>query len=244
MEWFERWFGEEYLLVYEHRNIKEAEHEVHAIKKFLALKENDLILDLCCGPGRHDSFFGRMGYRIYGIDFSMPMLKIASEAIPMDKKYPRYIRGDVRMLPFGNEVFDVVLNLFTSFGYFDDDDNFDLIRSISRILKPGGHFLIDYLNPEKVMSEFVEKTIKEKEGIKIIEERRLDHDTHRVEKTILLNWDNNSQTFHESVRLYKLEEMLSMIESAGLETKNVFGSMDGKPHGKSSERMIVLGSKG
>ena len=94
------------------------------------------------------------------------------------------------------------------------------------------------------MSELVEKTTKEKEGIKIIEERRLDLDTRRVEKTITLNWDNNSQTFHESVRLYKLEEMLSMIESAGFKTKNVFGSMNGEPYGKSSERMIVLGSKG
>ena len=147
------------------------------------------------------------------------------------------------MLPFDDGVFNAVLNLFTSFGYFDDDGNQNLIKSIARILKTGGHFFIDYLNPIKVMSELVETTTREKEGIKIVEERMLDHDTKRVEKTITLTWDNNSQTFRESVRLYTVEEMLSMIESTGLETKNVLGSMNGESYDKSSERMIVFGSK-
>ena len=243
MEWFERWFGEEYLLVYEHRNIKEAEREVQAINMLIELKENDLILDLCCGPGRHDNFLVRLGCRIYGLDFSMPMLKIASDTIPLDNKYPRYIRGDARRLPFRDDVFDVVLNLFTSFGYFDDNGNHEFIRSIVRILKPGGHFLIDYFNPDRVVSELVEESTKEKEGIRIVEKRKLDNKTRRIEKTIILNWDNKSQTFHESVRLYELDEMISMIESSGLETKNVLGSMEGEPYSKSSERMIVLGLK-
>ena len=243
MEWFKRWFGEEYLLIYEHRNIEEAEHEAKAINEILGLKRNDLILDLCCGPGRHDISFARMGYRVIGMDLSMPMLKIASKTIPPDKKFPRYIRGDARSLPFKNEAFNIVLNLFTSFGYFDDSENRELLKSISRILKSDGHFLIDYLNPVKVISELVEESTKEKEGIKIVEKRKIDIENQRVEKTIILNWNNHSQTFLESVRLYTLEEMLTMIKNAGLETKGVLGSVEREPYNDSSERMILFGSK-
>ena len=243
MEWFERWFGEEYLLVYEHRDIKEAEYEAQIIQEILDLKENDMLLDLCCGPGRHDTPFVRMGYRVIGLDFSMPMLKIASETIPVDIKFLRYIRGDARMLPFRDEAFDAVLNLFTSFGYFDDNENRELLRSIARILKPGGHFYIDYLNPVKVVSELVEESTKEKNGMKIVEKRKINHETHRVEKTILLSWDNNSQVFHESVRLYTQEEMLSMIRQTGLTTKDVLGSTGKEPYCESSERMIIFGTK-
>ncbi len=173
----------------------------------------------------------------------MPMLKIASETIPPDKKFPRYIRGDARLLPFKNEAFNIVLNLFTSFGYFDDSENRELLKSISRILKPGGHFFIDYLNPVKVISELVEESTKEKEGIKIVEKRKIDIENQRVEKTIILNWNNHSQTFHESVRLYTLEEMLTMIKNAGLETKDVLGSVEREPYNDSSERMILFGLK-
>jgi ubiquinone/menaquinone biosynthesis C-methylase UbiE len=243
MEWFERWFGEEYLLVYEHRNIREAERETQVIKAIIGLQENDLVLDLCCGPGRHDNFFATMGCRIIGIDFSMPMLKIASEAIAFGKKYPQYIRGDARKLPFRDEVFDVVLNLFTSFGYFDDTENNELIKSISRILKPGGKFYIDYLNPKKVLSELVEESTKEKNGITIVEKRKHNTENHRIEKTIILSWDNNSQVFHESVRLYTLEEMLIMVNNAGLRTDSVLGSIEKQPYNDSSERMIIFGSK-
>jgi len=242
LEWFERWFGEEYLLIYEHRNIKEAESETKAIKEILGLKQNDLILDLCCGPGRHDISLGRMGYRVIGLDFSMPMLKIASKTIPPGKKYPQYIRGDARLLPFKYGSFDIVLNLFTSFGYFDDNENQKLIRSISLILKPGGHFFIDYLNPVKIISELVEKSTKEKEGIKIVEKRKIDTENKRIEKTIILNWDNHSQTFIESVRLYTLEEMLTMLKNAGLEIKDVLGSMKREQFNDSSDRMILFGS--
>ena len=243
MEWFERWFGEEYLLVYEHRNIREAEHEAHVIKEILGLKKNDLILDLCCGPGRHDTPFVRIGCRVIGLDFSMPMLKIASEAIPLDNNFPKYIRSDARYLPFRDEAFDVVLNLFTSFGYFDDNENNELIWSISRILKPDGQFYIDYLNPTKVIAELEEESTKVKKDITIVEKRRLDEKTHRIEKTIQLTWDNNSQTFHESVRLYSLDEMLSIINNAGLETAEVIGSIEREPFCESSDRMIIYGSK-
>lgn len=243
MEWFERWFGEEYLLVYEHRNHREAEQESEAIAEILHVAEHDLVLDLCCGPGRHDSSFARIGCRIIGLDYSMPLLKIATSAIPPGDTYPQYIRGDARRLPFREGVFDVVLNLFTSFGYFEDDENHDLLFSIARILKPGGSFFIDYLNPDKVVRELVPESTRHKEGMEIVEKRCIVPETKRVEKTIELHWDNNKQTFHESVRLYTREEMLGMLDEAGLETIEVIGSVNREPYTSDSDRMILHGVK-
>ena len=173
----------------------------------------------------------------------MVMLRIAADAVPPGYEYPRYIRADARKLPFADEVFDCVLNLFTSFGYFEDAENMGLVAAMARVLKPGGPFLIDYLNPPKIRSELVGKTTREKEGMTITEEREINESERRVEKTITLTWDNTSQTFHESVRLYEVDDMLGMLESAGFKVKDVIGSMDGTPYGPDAERMILYGSK-
>ena len=243
MNWYERWFGEEYLLVYEHRDIREAEREIRAIRNLLNLRENERILDLCCGPGRHDIPLAFMDCRIIGLDYSMPMLKLAMDSRPLDKAYPLYIRGDVRNIPFRDEAFDVVLNLFTSFGYFSDEENIEILHSIARILKPAGRYFIDYLNPHRVASELVPESTRELEGLKITEKRRIDPYNSRIEKTIHLQRDEHSQMFFESVRLYQKEDMLKMLDDAGLYVENVLGSVDGELYGESSDRMIIYGIK-
>lgn len=243
MNWYERWFGEEYLLVYEHRSISEAEQDIKAITPLLDLKESELILDLCCGPGRHDIPLALMGCRVIGLDYSMPLLKLACDGRPLDSTYPLYIRGDAKRIPFRDDAFDAVLNLFTSFGYFTDDENIEFIRSIARILKPGGRYYIDYLNPQRVTAELVEESTREKEGLKITEKRRIDKNARRIEKTIILQWDEHSQMFYESVRLYEPDEMLDMLREAGLSNRSIMGSAQGEPYSKASERMIFHGCK-
>ena len=243
MEWFENWFGEEYLHVYDHRNVEEAEREAAFIQELLDLKENETVLDLCCGNGRHDFPFVRMGCRVVGLDYSMPLLKTACECVPPDCPAPSYIRGDARNLPFGDGSFDVVLSLFTSFGYFDDAENEALIGSMARLLKPGGRFYIDYLNPVKVAEGLIKESSREKNGMKIHEKRNINRETKRVEKTITLVRGDESKVFNESVRLYTKAEMLEMLHGAGLTVKDVIGSISKEPYSDSSERMILYGFK-
>lgn len=242
-KWFEDWFGEEYLLVYDHRNVEEAEREAAFIQKLLDLKENETVLDLCCGNGRHDFPFVRMGCRVVGLDYSMPLLKSACACTPADCESPDYIRGDARNLPFENGSFDVVLSLFTSFGYFDDSENRALIGSMARLLKPGGRFYIDYLNPVKVAEGLVKESSREKNGMTIHEKRNINSFTKRVEKTITLNRGGESKVFNESVRLYTKDEMLEMLRGAGLTVNEVLGSINKEPYSDSSDRMILYGSK-
>lgn len=243
MEWYERWFGEEYLLVYEHRDTVEAEREVETIRKVLGLEDGELVLDLCCGSGRHDIPLARLGYRVVGLDYSPELLRIAHASRPPDSRYPLYVRADARDEVFGDGVFDAVLNLFTSFGYFSDDENTGLIRSIGRVLKPGGRFYIDYLNPPRVLEGLVPESTKERNGVHVTERRRFVSDTKRVEKTITIVRDGRAEDFHESVRLYDCGEIMAMLSGAGLRIDGVMGSIEGELYSETSPRMILFGAK-
>jgi SAM-dependent methyltransferase len=243
MEWFKKWFGEEYLLVYEHRDIKEAEFEVEFIERILELKKNDRILDLCCGPGRHDYPLIKRGYRVIGLDYSFPMLRIARNGVHPEENSPAYILADARAIPFQNSIFDAVLSLFTSFGYFEDRENSELLKSMAGLLKNGGKFYIDYLNPLKLIAGLTPESRKEKNGMTIVEKRHLDPGRKRVEKNIFIRSGDIEQEFHESVRLYSLEEMVHMLEDAGLVIEHIYGSVFGEEYDENSSRMIIHGNK-
>ena len=242
MEWFERWFGEDYLLVYGHRDLVEAAAESAAACRALGLATGDLVLDLCCGSGRHDPALASRGCRVVGIDYSLPLLRQAAALTAKSDPRPRYLRGDVRVLPFPENTFDAVLNMFTSFGYFTDAENEALLGAIARILKPGGQFLIDYLNPPQVAATLSPLTERDWDTMRIREERSIDRKTCRVEKTITLSDGVSTRVFHESVRLYTEPEMRAMIARAGLEITRIAGStaLD-REYREDSERMVILG---
>jgi len=243
MEWFRRWFGEEYLLVYEHRNREEAEQEIIFIKDTLGLDGGELILDLCCGSGRHALPLAALGCRVVGLDYSPALLRIARQETPPHAEWPRYVRADVRNIPFRNGVFDAALNLFTSFGYFDDDANRGVLVSLSRLLRTGGKYCIDYLNPSRVLSSLEPESVRERDGVIIREERSHNAPARRVEKTIRFQHEGRVREFHESVRLYSLEEMNGMLRGTGLTVEGVYGSTAGDLYGVSSPRMILWGKK-
>jgi len=241
VEWYKRWFGEEYLLVYEHRDDSEAAREVEAMRDIIGLCCDDRVLDLCCGAGRHDAIIADMGTRVVGLDYSMPLLTIGAGARKPGCRYPLFVRGDARRPPFRSRAFDVVLNLFTSFGYFTDEENAGMLASMHRLLVPGGRFLIDYLNPPRVLATLVERSERTREGLKIVETRRYDAASRRVEKRIDIHDGDRERTYLESVRLYSREEMLDMLAAAGLVVRNVLGSMHGTPYSETSDRMILHG---
>ena len=153
------------------------------------------------------------------------------------------MRADAREIPFCDGVFDVVLNLFTSFGYFDDSGNCGLLCSVARLLRPDGAYCLDYLNPPRLLADLKPETVREKNGVAIIERRSLNEATHRVEKTIILRSGQREQTFRESVRLYTLPEMRDMLLDAGLTLEGVRGSTEGEAYDASSSRMILWGRK-
>lgn len=237
--WYQKSFGKDYLLVYNHRDQQNADQEVKQITEWLQLTSDDLILDLCCGTGRHTSSLAMEHLNVVGLDLSPTLL---SKAVSRNEKTKiPFIIGDMRHLPFVEGTFDVVLNLFTSFGYFvKDDENEQVIREMARVLKPNGRFLMDYLNREYVIQNLVPKSEREQNGIFIQEERSIQGDF--VVKEITLTDEQGVRTYTERVKMYTHRQMLEMLHRNRFDVKQTYGSFDGGLYNEQSPRMILLGT--
>lgn len=232
-EWFERWFGEEYLRLYPHRDEEEAERVVALLERLGVIGESR-VLDLACGAGRHLAALARRGATVTGLDLSMPMLRAAQR-----RGCRRLIRADVRELPIPGGTCDTVLNLFTSFGYFDDDaEHARVIREVARVLKPGGWFVLDYLNAPQVRAGLVPRDERRVSSATIVQERRITDDGRFVVKTIHVSGDGRS--FMERVRLFARDELVALATDSGMTTDRVLGDYDGGAHHDASPRCIVV----
>jgi len=162
--------------------------------------------------GRHLDALFELGYRnLMGLDLSSDLLQVAGENSP----HITFIRGDMRNLPF-SEHFHLVLSLFTSFGYFFDDmENLQVLKEIYRCLRPGGKFLIDYINRSYLEENLVPEDIFCINGKKIISKRYFSSDKLRVEKDILVIEGQDRKTYHESVRLFTVAELKNLMEKSG-----------------------------
>src|SRR5687767_6995049 len=198
-EWFERWFGEEYLALYPHRDEREAATALGLVDSNLGGLKVQRALDLACGAGRHSRLL-RERWPTTGFDLSLPLLTRARDADPEGF----YVRGDMRALPFVDHAFDLVVNLFTSFGYFDNDaQHLRVLAEVARVTRRGGKFVLDFLNPDYVRSTLVPKESSSIGGRSVEVRREISPDDRFVVKTIASGGgDGGDQTFVERVRLF------------------------------------------
>jgi ubiquinone/menaquinone biosynthesis C-methylase UbiE len=245
MDWYEEWFGEEYKLVYPHRDEAEAKKQIEFLLQRVDLPEGAKILDLCCGCGRHAVELKERGYDVMGLDLSEELLDMACSRAYECGQEISFIRCDMREIPFEDH-FDLIVNFFTSFGYFEDDaDNQRVLLAIAKALKPGGEFLIDYMNPEHVAGNVVERDEKEiSDEVYVIQERWMDESPRRINKKITLIRGDEKSTFRESVRMYSHGEMRDMLSAAGLKLTETYGDFSGSRYTRNSTRMVLMGRKG
>lgn len=237
-EWFERWFGEEYLKLYPHRDDRDAEEAIALVERFLTLR-GLRALDLACGPGRHAGRLQTRGARVVGFDLSMPLLSRARHGNP---PVDRLVRGDMRVLPFRDAAFDLVTNLFTSFGYFArDEQHADVIRQVARIVRPGGHFVFDYLNAPQVRASLVPHEERRMESQTVVIDRSISDDGLFVQKEMHLVDDG--RTFVERVRLFEPDEIERLLTDAGFTIRDRFGDYRGGPAGPQAPRAIFVGRR-
>jgi SAM-dependent methyltransferase len=233
-EWFEEWFGEEYLQLYPHRDDAEAERAVETIGRYVGLTAGWRVLDVACGAGRHARAFRLAGARCVGVDLSATLLRVARSVTDAD-----LVRADMRMLPVRPRSMDLTVNLFTSFGYFDrDSEHADALREMIATLRPGGWFVIDFLNPAAVRRGLVAHERVRVGNGEVQVGRAVSPDGHYVCKTILTA---SGKRYLERVRLFEVEEIASMLESAGIAVRHRFGDYDATPLSGDSPRTILLG---
>lgn len=230
--WYENWFDENYLELYKHRDSTDAKLQVELIEKKINITREMAILDLGCGDGRHSILFHQKGYLINGIDQSVVLINQGK------KKYPtlNLSVGDMRFI---NGKYDLILSLFTSFGYFDDDDeNFKVLKSISNALNPGGYLWLDYLNSFNVISNLVPFSEREiSENITVSENRRIKN--NMVIKDIMFG----EHKYQERVKLYCKDKLSEMFLQNAITPLEVFGDYDGSSWEKNSKRTIIYGKK-
>lgn len=237
--WYEKSFQMEYEILYKHRDDASAQVEIHSLIKGLNLPVEGKVLDVCCGSGRHSRVLAELGYDVTGVDLSTYLLDLAKKRDTLNRIC--YEQCDIRKIPFVRE-FDIVFNLFTSFGYFPTDEENELaIQRIARSVKPGGYVIIDYLNPDFVKAHLVPQSKRKVKEIEIEEKRWVDD--YFVYKQIMYKDSYVSKEFMERVRLYSLSKMQSFLENAGISDIIPYGDYNLTPYSLDAPRMILCGKK-
>lgn len=210
--------------------------DVDGVVKLLGIGPGARVLDLCCGPGRHAAELARRGYSVVGVDRNPRYLERAEMAAPEVE----FVKSDMREFVREGE-FDAVINLYTSFGYFEDEgENVRVLRNVRKSLKDGGAFLIDTQGKETLALKFEERKWSEQGDAHLLQESRVVDDWAWVESRWILVRDGVKKEFTVRIRLYSATEMKALLESAGFEKVEVFGSLDGKPYDHQAERLVAV----
>lgn len=237
--WYSSWFDTPYYhLLYRHRDEDEAQVFISKICQYLALKPGSTALDLACGKGRHARVMAQQGLQVIGLDLSpSSILEAQKSAIPNLSFYVH----DMREVWLANH-FDVVFNIFTSFGYFDDPlEDEKVIHAIHQGLKPGGLFVFDYLNAHFVEETFIPKEEKVEDDIHFFILRHITADW--VIKQISFVDKGLNYTFYEKVRNYNPQNLKHILIQNGFEILRSFGDYDlGEPT-EASPRCIIIASR-
>lgn len=241
-DWFVSWFNTHYYhLLYSDRNYDEAEKFIARLVKYLDFPKGSRVLDLACGKGRHSLQLHKAGFKVTGIDLSEESIK---EAKSFEVDGLEFFEHDMRLLYWTGH-FDLVVNLFTSFGYFHNaEDDQRTISSVADSLKPNGIFVMDFLNAVKVEETLVSYEEKIVEGVKF-ELNRSVEDGIISKRIHIEDIDQNVELdFEEQVDALVLSDFLSYFEQAGLELQSTFGNYDLAPFNpKTSDRLIMVVKK-
>lgn len=238
--WFAEWFDHDYLKIYGHRDARDAEPGVDLLCRTVKPAPGSAVLDLGCGPGRHAVLLGARGLTVVGLDLSMVLLG-AARAAGCATVALALVRGDMRSLPFTSGSFALVTSFFTSFGYFDDAGNDAVLAEVHRVLRPGGHFFLDFLNHDNVLAHLAPEASRRLGSTYVIEAREYDAAAGRLNKRIEIQDGSETRIRNESVRLYRPEEVSAALRCRGLEPEATFGDLTGGQFDPAhSPRLVII----
>ena len=234
-EWYLNWFNSPfYHQLYKERDYSDATYFMNNLINHLKIDKDSSILDLACGRGRHSVYLNKIGYRVTGIDISRDNI---IEARKNESDSLKYMIHDMRY-PL-NQRFDLILNLFTSFGYYKEDaDNLSVIKSIKSNLKPNGLAVIDFLNINYVLDNLVEKEEKIINNTEFMIKRCLED--NMLVKNISITHENKIYHFKEKVKSYRIEDFLSIFKKLNLNLIKTYGDYKLNTFNKESSPRLIM----
>ncbi len=245
MEWWRRLFNSTlYFDLYESQDTELAKTQVPQLTALLGLAPPARVLDVGCGYGRHSVELARLGFQVTGVDISEVQLARAGEKAQAAEVAVDFRLGDARALEFEGE-FNAAVSMFLSFGFFETDaEHVSMLRGISRALRPGGRFLLDFWNREYEIQRFDRWQVERTGEVYEVEEWDFDYLNGR------LNWTNHAffpdgrhESWYHSIRAYTVVEVKSLLEHAGLHLDAVYGSLAGSPYSIESQAAIFVATK-
>ncbi len=219
--------------------------EVDFLEKILTLQKGMKILDCPCGHGRHSVELARRGYNVTGQDLNGFFLEEAKRAAVSAGVSVHWNKGDMRKIPLENE-FDIALNLFTSLGYLEsDDEDQKVLDAIAKTMKQGGKFVLDVINRDRVVQNYISNYwMKHSDGSILLTEAKFDHVTGRNnERRTRIDVDGNREDFLLPLRMYTVVELVKMLCKAGLILKETYGNYNGESLTFDSNRFILVAEK-
>ena len=243
--WFEdeSFWSELYLFMFPEERFRLADEQIEKVLALAGYKEGT-VLDLCCGPGRHSLALAKRGIQVTAVDRSEFLLRKAKEEAAKSNLQIEFVSDDMRRFVRDNS-FSLILNMFTSFGYFDDqEDDLKVLRNAYRSLKPEGAIVIDLLGKEPLARRYQATGSTELiDGSLLIERHEIREDWSRCQNEWILVKDGAAMTFNFQTRLYSGQEMKDIMRRAGFEEVEVFGDLDGNEYGINAARLIAVGRK-
>ena len=236
---FDEVFDEDYLFFYEPLLADVTETDVDTIWRLLRLEPDMAILDLGCGHGRIANRLAERGARVTGLDATAVFLDrarrdAASRGVDVD-----YVKGDMRQLPWTDERFDRVLSWFTSFGYFDDQDNRRVLQEAHRVLRPAGRLLIENNNLVELLPRWQPALVTERDGHFAIDRSCFDPTTGRATTERVIIRDGRTRRFVFSVQMFVAAELRNWLLDTGFTSVNLIDP-NGDPLTVRSRRMISI----
>ena len=244
-EWFENedFWTEMYPYMFPEERFESAPEE---IDKILSLVEfsGTHILDLCCGPGRHATILAERGFSVTGVDATAFLLQKARARASEQKLDVEFVQEDMRHF-VRSASYDLVLNMFTSFGYFDDkDEDLRVLSNIYESLRPGGILVMELMSKERLASVFAATSSEvHPDGTLIVQRREIFDDWTRIRNEWLLIRDEQVKSFKFHHTLYSGQELKDRLLRVGFSTTQLYGDLAGSAYGRSSKRLVALARK-
>jgi SAM-dependent methyltransferase len=240
----DRFWRETLPILFPESRIDEAEKEIEQLLCLAGIPSGAAVLDLCCGIGRHSLELARRGFRVTGVDRTRMYLDLAAAGAKRNGLSVELVQEDMRRYR-RTESFDAVINLFTSFGYFEDPrDDEKVLDNVYTSLRPGGVLVMQLMSKEVLARIFRPRDWHEQDGVLVLEERKVRNGWSWIETRWTLISGRQRVDLDLSHRLYAASELDALLRERGFREAVSYGDFGGSAYDEKADRLVIVASKG